>query len=44
MYFTEDALLLAYCAGGKKEQSCLAKTRIRRVERQQLLEKVRKQA
>lgn len=31
MYFTEDALLLAYCAGGKDDGSCLAKTRIRRI-------------
>lgn len=36
MYFTEDALLLAYCAGGKEDGSCLAKTRIRRVEKAQL--------
>ena len=36
MYFTEDALLLAYCAGGEEDGSCLAKTRIRRVEKSQL--------
>lgn len=36
MYFTEDALLLAYCAGGEEDGSCLAKTRIRRVEITQL--------
>lgn len=34
--FTEDALLLAYCAGGKEEGSCLVKTRIRRIEREAL--------
>ncbi len=38
MYFTKDALLLAYCAGGKKDGSCLVRTRIRRVERAQLEE------
>lgn len=32
--FTEEALLLAYCAGGRKERSCLVKTRIRRVGRE----------
>lgn len=31
--FTGESLLLAYCAGGKKERSCLVKTRIRRVDR-----------
>lgn len=36
MCFTRDALLLAYCAGGKAEGSCLVKTRIRRIERAQL--------
>ena len=39
-YFTEDALLLAYCAGGRQERSCLVKTRIRRVEKAEL-EKIR---
>ena len=38
--FTRDALLLAYCAGGKAEGSCLVKTRIRRIERTQLNELV----
>ncbi len=38
--FTEDALLLAYCAGGRQERSCLVKTRIRRVEKAEL-EKIR---
>lgn len=36
IYFTQDALLLAYCAGGRKERSCLVKTRIRRVEKEAL--------
>lgn len=36
--FIKDALLLAYCAGGKAEGSCLVKTRIRRIERAQLKE------
>lgn len=36
--FTRDALLLAYCAGGREEGSCLVKTRIRRIERSQLAE------
>lgn len=36
MYFTQDALLLAYCCGGKKERSCLAQTRIRRIELAQI--------
>ena len=40
IYFTEDALLLAYCAGGRQERSCLVKTRIRRVEKAEL-EKIR---
>ncbi len=34
--FTEDAMLLAYCAGGKDEGSTLAMTTIRRVELSQL--------
>ena len=38
MYFTEDALLLAYCAGGEVDGSCLAKTRIRRVGITQLIQ------
>lgn len=36
--FTRDALLLAYCAGGRKERSCLVKTRIRRIEKAELEE------
>ncbi len=35
--FTREALLLAYCAGGRKERSCLVKTRIRRVERDEVV-------
>lgn len=31
IYFMEDALLLAYNAGGPKDGSCLARTRIRRI-------------
>lgn len=31
MYFTEDALLLAYNAGGVEDGSCLARMRIRRI-------------
>lgn len=36
IFFTKDALLLAYCAGGKEERSCLVKTRIRRIEKAEL--------
>lgn len=36
MHFTEDALLLGYNAGGIEDQSCLARTRIRRIERREL--------
>ncbi len=36
IYFIKDALLLAYCAGGSKERSCLVKTRIRRIEKEEL--------
>ncbi len=36
MYFTKDALLLAYCAGSEADGSCLVRTRIRRVERREL--------
>ena len=36
--FTKDALLLGYCAGSEADGSCLVRTRIRRVERQQLEE------
>lgn len=31
IHFTDDALLLAYNAGGPKDGSCLARTRIRRI-------------
>lgn len=31
VHFTEDAMLLAYCAGGKEERSTLAMTAIRRI-------------
>ncbi len=37
IHFMEDALLLAYCAGGREERSCLVKTRIRRIEKEELL-------
>lgn len=36
IHFTEEAMLLAYCAGGEEERSCLTRTRIRRVELSQL--------
>lgn len=36
MYFTKDALLLGYCAGSETDGSCLVRTRVRRVERQEL--------
>lgn len=38
IHFTKDAMLLAYCAGGPEDGSCLAKTRIRRIPRSQLEE------
>ena len=31
MFFTNDALLLAYCAGGAEDRSVLARTRIRKI-------------
>ena len=31
MHFTEDSLLLAYCAGGPKDKGCLNKLRIRKI-------------
>lgn len=34
--FLPDAVLLAYCAGGPEDGSCLARTRIRRIDREQL--------
>lgn len=36
IHFTENAMLLAYCAGGEEDGSCLARTVIRRVEMQEL--------
>lgn len=36
--FTKEALLLAYCAGGSEERSCLVKTRIRRIEKEELVQ------
>lgn len=38
IYFTEDKMLLAYCAGGAEERFCLSKTRLRTVEKKQLRE------
>lgn len=38
IHFTKDAMLLAYCAGGPEDGSCLTKTRIRRIPRSQLEE------
>lgn len=38
IYFTEDKMLLAYCAGGAEERSCLLKTRLRTIEKTQLQE------
>jgi len=35
--FLEDAMLLAYNAGGPEDQSCLARTRIRRIEWEELV-------
>lgn len=37
IHFTEDALLLGYNAGGPEDGSCLARTRIRRVSRKELV-------
>ena len=31
MYFTDDALLLAYCAGGPQDKGCLNRLRIRKI-------------
>ncbi|MCI9199512.1 MAG: exo-alpha-sialidase [Lachnospiraceae bacterium] len=36
MHFTKDALLLGYNAGGTEDKSCLARTRIRRIPREEL--------
>ncbi len=36
MHFLDDALLLGYNAGGPEDGSCLARTRIRRIGREQL--------
>ena len=38
IYFTDEKMLLAYCAGGEKEQLCLAKTRLRGIPMDQLKE------
>jgi hypothetical protein len=31
IHFTDDALLLAYCAGDEKDKICLARLRIRKI-------------
>ncbi len=36
IHFTRDSLLLAYCAGGKAEGSCLARTVVRKIPRDKL--------
>lgn len=36
IHFLEDGVLLGYCAGGPKDGSCLAKTRIRRIGQEEL--------
>lgn len=36
IYFTGDKMLLAYCAGGEQERSCLTKTRLRGIQLKQL--------
>jgi len=36
IHFTPEAVLLAYCAGGSEDGSCLARTRIRRILRKEL--------
>lgn len=36
IFFTEEALLLAYCAGGKEDGNCLARTRIRYIRKEEL--------
>lgn len=36
--FTKEAMLLAYCAGNKDDGSCLGRTRIRRIGKEQLRE------
>lgn len=38
IYFTDDKMLLSYCAGGAEERLCLAKTRLRGVPMEQLKE------
>ncbi len=38
IYFADDKMLLAYCAGGAEEKSCLAKTRLRCIQMEQLKE------
>lgn len=41
MYFTPDALLLGYCAGGQGDGACLTRTRIRRIPLAELHEKLK---
>lgn len=36
IYFTEDKMLLSYCAGGAEDGSCLSKTRLRGIQMEQL--------
>ena len=36
LHFTEDSLLMAYCAGGVNDGACLTRTRIRRVSLEEL--------
>ena len=38
IYFTEDKMLLSYCAGGAEERLCLAKTRLRGIQMEQIKE------
>lgn len=38
IYFTNDKMLLSYCAGGAEERSCLAKTRLRSIQKEALME------
>ena len=38
LHFTKEALLLAYCAGGKEDGNCLGRTVIRRIEKKELEE------
>lgn len=36
IHFTKTAMLLAYCAGGEEDRSCLVRTRIRRISLEEL--------